>query len=258
VKETLWEGGVRASGFLWSPLLRKTSYVSEHMMQVIDWLPTLLSAAGFDMSKLPVSIDGIDMWNMLSGNKESRRTEMLHNIDPVPAGTGSSAIRIRDLKLVQGLDEPKWTGWYPPEGFAENSSEMAPPEMFRSDLRPVLQRIGRRAPQGVPVVVKCGPRPANASTNCDRHKAPCLFNVTADPCEFNNLANRLPALVTSLLARLEEYNKTAVPKRNLPDDPKGLPYFHGGAWVPWIELGETAVTTSHMATKPSLVEEPKN
>lgn len=256
VKETLWEGGVRASGFLWSPLLKKTSYVSQHMIQVIDWLPTLLNAAGFDMSKLPPSIDGIDMWNVLSDNKESRRTEMLHNIDPIPPG--SSAIRVRDLKLVQGLDEPKWTGWYPPEGYANNASEVAPPEMFRSDLRLVLRLIGRRAPWGAPVVVECGPRPANASTNCDRHKAPCLFNVMADPCEFNNLANRFPALVTSLLARLEEYNKTAVPTRNLPNDPKGLPYFHGGAWVPWIKLGEAEVTTPRTAAKPSLVEEPKN
>ena len=238
MKETLWEGGVRATGFVWSPLLKRTSYVSQHMMQVIDWLPTLLDVAGFDMSRLPSEVDGIDMWNMLSQNKESRRTEILHNIDPLPRK--SSAIRVKDMKLVQGIDEPGWTGWYPPEGYADNNTtQSAPPEMFHSDLRSILQRLGRRAPRGEAVVVECGQRPANASTNCDRHKAPCLFNITADPCEFNNLADRFPAIVTSLLARLEQYNKTSVPPRNLPVDPKGLPFFHGGAWVPWVKLNES-------------------
>lgn len=168
-------------------------------------------------------------------------------------------LSLQDLKLVQGIDELKWTGWYPPEGYdTDNTSEMAPPEMFQSDLRPVLQRLGRRAPRGDPVVVKCGPKPANASTNCDRHKAACLFNVSADPCEFNNLAHRFPALVTSLLARLDEYNKTAVPPRNLPDDPKGLPFFHGGAWVPWVTLNESQGSSPPEEPQPSLIDEPKN
>ncbi len=46
VKDTLWEGGVRGSGFVWSPLLKKSSRVSRQMMNVQDWLPTLYSAAG--------------------------------------------------------------------------------------------------------------------------------------------------------------------------------------------------------------------
>lgn len=90
---------MRGSGFLWSPLLKKTSYVSQHMIQVIDWLPTLLNVAGFDMSQLPSNVDGVDMWSMLSDNKESRRTEMLHNIDPLSGK--SAAIRVKvSVKII--------------------------------------------------------------------------------------------------------------------------------------------------------------
>ena len=46
VKDTLWEGGVRGAGFLWSPLLKKKSRASNQMMNVQDWLPTLYTAAG--------------------------------------------------------------------------------------------------------------------------------------------------------------------------------------------------------------------
>ena len=48
LKVTQWEGGVRGVGFLHSPLLQKSGYVSEQMMHVTDWVPTLYTAAGGD------------------------------------------------------------------------------------------------------------------------------------------------------------------------------------------------------------------
>lgn len=49
VKNTLWEGGVRGAGFIWSAsLIRKPRRASLQMMQIADWLPTLYAAAGAD------------------------------------------------------------------------------------------------------------------------------------------------------------------------------------------------------------------
>ena len=44
--------------------------------------------------------------------------------------------------------------------------------------------------KGTPVRVECGEKPANASTNCDPRKYPCLFHIPSDPCEYTNLANQ--------------------------------------------------------------------
>ena len=46
VKDTLWEGGVHGSGFVWSPLLKTAPRVAEQMMNIQDWLSTLYVAAG--------------------------------------------------------------------------------------------------------------------------------------------------------------------------------------------------------------------
>ncbi|GFO20218.1 arylsulfatase j-like [Plakobranchus ocellatus] len=86
---------------------------------------------------------------------------------------------------------------------------------------------------GTPVTLKCGPKPKNASTNCQPTKSPCLYHIPSDPCEYNNIAASNTEIVTKMLKRLAEYTKTMVPPANRPFDDKGNPRHHEGAWVPW-------------------------
>ena len=292
LKSTLWEGGVRGAGFVWSPLLRRSRYTSHHLMHVADWLPTLMHAAAADTDgfSLPRNLDGLDQWDALSDNLKSRRGEILHNVDP---RVDAAALRVGDMKLVSASRGTTRTcdGWYPTDNYRGNPCkrgtvvndpsmqafyqtdtahevnvtivrdayqpdtfyfinndrpkftgngqmrppylrEMAPPR--RSELISILEEIGRKPLySGEPFSVKCGPRPENASTNCKPWLHACLFNVTADPCEYENLALSRPHVVTALQKRLELYKDDAVPPLNKPVDDAGLPYRHNGYWVPW-------------------------
>nr|CAD7415613.1 unnamed protein product [Timema poppensis] len=101
MKESPWEGGVRGIAAVWSPLLVKTQRVSNQMMHMSDWLPTLYSAAGLDTSRLG-KIDGIDMWKSLSEGTPSARTEIVHNIDEIE---DYDTIRRGDWKYIRdGID----------------------------------------------------------------------------------------------------------------------------------------------------------
>lgn len=47
-KNTLWEGGTKGVGVLWSPLLEQPKRVANQLMHITDWLPTLYTVAGGD------------------------------------------------------------------------------------------------------------------------------------------------------------------------------------------------------------------
>ncbi|XP_075537060.1 arylsulfatase B-like isoform X2 [Dermacentor variabilis] len=95
-KSTLWEGGIRAPAFIWSARLKKRRRASRQMMHIVDWLPTLYSAAGGSVSCLG-PMDGINMWQALSEATAWPRQEILHNIDPQSA---AMALRVGSYKLL--------------------------------------------------------------------------------------------------------------------------------------------------------------
>ncbi|KAH9379957.1 hypothetical protein HPB48_001416 [Haemaphysalis longicornis] len=45
-KGSVWEGACRVPAFIWSPLLKMRGRVSQQMMHIVDWVPTLYAAAG--------------------------------------------------------------------------------------------------------------------------------------------------------------------------------------------------------------------
>ena len=57
-KDSFWEGGVRAVGFVHSKLINKKARVSTAMIDATDWLPTFYHLGGGDVSQIQDGMDG--------------------------------------------------------------------------------------------------------------------------------------------------------------------------------------------------------
>ncbi|XP_077351917.1 arylsulfatase I [Festucalex cinctus] len=216
-KGTYWEGGIRAVGFVHSPLLKTKGVVSKALIHVSDWYPTLWSLAGIPQSHQ--DLDGHDVWGTISEGLPSPRTEILFNIDPFSRKPGEpydkalvlngfgiwdtavrAAIRAGDWKLLTGhVGDGDWT---PPQAFTDG------PERWQG-LEKRRNEVG---------------------------KSVWLFNISADPYERCDMAQARPEIVKHLMTRLAEYNRTAVVPTSPPDDPMADPELHGGVWGPWLGL----------------------
>ncbi|KAK5860392.1 hypothetical protein PBY51_021873 [Eleginops maclovinus] len=116
-----------------------------------------------------------------------------------------AAIRVGDWKLLTG--DPGHGDWVPPQVMSTL------PGRWWNLERPI------------------SPLPKSSSVR----KNIWLFNITADPCERQDLAEQRPDVVRRLMVRLAFHNQTAVPVYFPPDDPRANPSRHSGAWVPWVE-----------------------
>ncbi|CAL1302037.1 unnamed protein product [Larinioides sclopetarius] len=239
-KETPWEGGIRLPAIIWSPLLNlKKPHVAKQMMHVSDWLPTLYRAAGGDPHELGL-IDGFDMWNTLLEDSASPRTDMLQNLDPIQ---GTSAFRLRDLKLVNGTTGTAYDFWHGPSG----SEGFSDPSIFEwvfkngSVVADVLKEMGLWIVEDPFDVyqrlrIKCQkPPPKDAYIACQADKNPCLFNITADPCEYKNIADQHPEVVRRMMDIINMYKAESMEPQAKPSDPRGDPMCHQFVVVPWLD-----------------------
>ncbi|XP_046566661.1 arylsulfatase J-like [Haliotis rubra] len=130
-KNTLWEGGTKGTGFIYSKsLLKKTGYLNTGMMHAVDWYPTLVELAGGENTD--PNMDGVSQYDMLINGGPSKRNEFVYNIyDEREA----AAIRYGDLKLMQGSPGAH-SGWAPlphlgiDEGVYEADKQTFPPFML--------------------------------------------------------------------------------------------------------------------------------
>ncbi|XP_044255571.1 arylsulfatase J isoform X1 [Tribolium madens] len=230
VKNTLWEGGVRGAGLLWSPLIKQPQRVAHQFMHISDWLPTLLSAVGANSRYNIKNIDGLDLWEPLSQNKNSPRSDILHNIDDI---YGNAALTVGAWKLVKGTTyNGAWDGWYGPSGrdYTYNVSLVV-----NSPTGVALKSINMSlVPEEITKLLN------SSRIDCSMDKEPipckpleetCLFNVIQDPCELRNLAKENPKIVMNLEEALNKYNNTAIPPGNLPLDPRGNPKYWNYTWT---------------------------
>ncbi|CAG7834255.1 unnamed protein product [Allacma fusca] len=221
VKNTLYEGGVRGVGFIWSPLLKSTPRVSTQMMHIQDWLPTILGAVGTTIpDKLSGKLDGVNLWTTLNDpDIPSPRTEFLHNIDD---SYGNEAVRHNEWKLMHGTTYGgKWDNWYGPSGFEPESQSGVKinslPTIENSTIYDQILssysaeavkslQIGTITLPNVSTMMKLlnesrivceAPRPKENSCELKSGQY-CLFNIIKDPCEYTNLASNLPQVVDQL------------------------------------------------------------
>ena len=100
MKSSVFEGGVRTPSFIFSPLIKKTSRVTEDYIHITDWFPTLYNIAGGN-SKEMKNLDGINQWSSISEGKKSERKSLLLNIDEIFQVEGAI---VGNYKLVRGIE----------------------------------------------------------------------------------------------------------------------------------------------------------
>ncbi|ESO91397.1 hypothetical protein LOTGIDRAFT_105309 [Lottia gigantea] len=202
-KHTLWEGGTRATAFMTGYGLQHTGIHYDGLIHAVDWMPTLIGAAGaeqgrliFHVQSIP-GIDGINQWDSIRMNQPSKRTEFIYNLDDffIPS-QGQAAIRDGDWKLILGYPG-LYDGWYKPM----NDTKDTPLYDF---------------------IYTPGDKPAR------------LFNIKDDPNEYNDVSKEQPEIVQKLTAKISEYRKSMVPALYPKSDPEAntVARRNGGVWTP--------------------------
>ena len=178
-KATVFEGGVRGTGFVWNPKLPNLNYDNHHLITVTDWLPTIVEGiVDLELDKDKWALDGYNVWLTITENKESPHKEILIYLDPPRRGfIGQAAIRSGDWKLIIGqpncsLHEKEKKGDHYPDGWVHLGGSI--------ELSPHTPSLT------------------------------WLFNITADLNERNNLAHMYPTVVEQLKDRIEYYNATHI------------------------------------------------
>lgn len=242
IKGTLFEGGVRTVALVWSPLLVQSQRVSNELIHITDWLPTLYSAAGGDISVLDPNIDGLDQWSSLVYDLSSPRTDMLVNINDVER---TAALRFHNWKLVLGTPiNPSFDDHIGDSGkevlfdVGYNTSAVYQCRAARS-IEKVSFSITAAEDYSIlrdQATVKCADHRGKANP-CDLSGGEvCLYDILRDPCEENNLAKYFPNVVRSMKRALVEYKSGTVPLVNQNSDiEKADPKLFQYTWNPWLD-----------------------
>ena len=184
----------------------------------------------------------MSIWSELNYSNNSKRVQILHNIDDI---YGSASITVGDWKLHKGTNyNGQWDSWYGPEGLRNTedydidglSKSIAGLSLSKIGMLPSASRILELRKNAT---VKC----TNISSSCLPLKAPCLFNVIKDPCEQNNLADDYPEILEIMLETLSKHNETAIPPSNKPMDPRADPKFWDYTWTNFGDHSQFIIIT---------------
>lgn len=203
-KGSLWEGGIKAVGFVHGQMIKKNGTISKELIHVSDWFPTLINLADGSLKKTN-PLDGVDQWRTISYGEQSQRKTILHNIDPLMSHVGErksgkqfdarerAALRHNEWKIITG--DPGNGSWIYTSTRGQNQNKLYE--------RPNDKNIW-------------------------------LFNIENDPYEKHDLSTKRPEVVTDLLEMLEKFALTSVPCFYPENDLMADPKYHEGYWGPWI------------------------
>jgi arylsulfatase A-like enzyme len=233
-KAELFEGGIRNNALLCSKTLlpsgRSGTTYSKGLVHVMDWHATFRSLAGAkDKTEKPV--DGVSVWDAITQDKQSPRSEFLVNIDPC-SGHSTSCGGQSAAYHFQGcipLSTELCGHWKLIDGYVTSDSWYPVPTSA-----PSTPSTEAEASHGVPTLNGGVSFPPST-------KITYLFNISADPGEHTDLAAKFPTVVSALQAKVEALGKEALAPCNIPsgscsaDDPKQAAALKANnAWVPWV------------------------
>ncbi|OQV11793.1 Arylsulfatase J [Hypsibius exemplaris] len=215
-KSTLFDGGIRTLAYVWSPIFKRPGgIVTDQLFSNTDWLPTLYEAAGGDPQALG-GIDGVSHWqSLVSGSRQGPRQELPYLLNH--AGTQRVLLYKEPtsgvLYKLLGTAFPSNTGWERTEGTTA-ANPMTTPTL---------------------VSIRCNHQEGVEQTPCQPWLADCLFDLTNDPCETDNIAASHPEMVQLLTAKLAIHNATNVPSLHRNYDPNSNPARFDGWLTPWMD-----------------------
>ncbi|XP_069358173.1 arylsulfatase B-like isoform X2 [Maniola hyperantus] len=260
-KQTPWEGAVRVPAFIWHSSFKPR--VWRGLMHITDWMPTLLAAAGGELTK---DIDGVNQWDAIVNDGKSQRKDVLISFDDSVPNTYAS-YRLGDYKIIVGNVSGLSNGYYganfmankapPPDYFAAiRSSEVAKvfesygicldyDEVIKMRKASTIKQLDR-----VQDLIPCEPTPTRG----------CLYNVLQDPSEGHDLWERGIKVATLLTSRLRALWSQRVRRVPTVIDPRSDPANFGYRWLPWLNdtvlsdnQNDTTSTQSVSASEQSLL-----
>ncbi|KAL0121278.1 hypothetical protein PUN28_008741 [Cardiocondyla obscurior] len=233
LKFSLFEGAVRGTACIYSPLIRDSSRVSTQLFHITDWLPTLYSAAGGNLNDLK-QLDGINQWPIIKyAKKTDKRRSALVNIRE---DENSEAAIVGYYKLITDKsDYQKHYNYY--NGRDASYFKYNLTNVLTSPVAMAIKNVSIKALTAAKIkqlrkkaTIIC--KNVMNSSSCENRT--CLFNIYKDPCETTDLSSKYPTVVEILSKFIDSYKSVLMKELNTAVDPAGFPYHFNNTWMPWL------------------------
>ncbi|XP_017882995.2 uncharacterized protein LOC108626689 [Ceratina calcarata] len=242
LKFTLFEGGIRGTACIYSPLIKNPSRVINKLIHITDWLPTLYSAAGGNLNDLREDLDGVEQWSTITSEKgKDKRKSVLLNIDEV---SNTSAALMKRYKLIKGATA-LYGDYYGDSGADKSYPEYNISSILHSPTGSAIASISnyKLDANKISQLRKKAMVVCKNFTSYPKCFDKCLFDIYTDPCETTDLSSKYPYIVDEIDSYIEQYYKVLIHQTNVSPDPASYPEHFNGTWMPWVKSSENEILT---------------